>query len=428
MKINKRGISLIVLVITIIVMIILATSIILSLNGSGIIGRANKAKKDTDYQSAKEVAVMAKVDWDLMSDEQKIANGGTFSVYAQTRLQQAGFPESGNGSYEVTNEGVVYAYPVIPSGFVASKYTGETKVSEGLVVYKANEGLLENCSQQTAMEEYDQYVWIPVDNINKFVRRDGYSDGTLQTLVSNNTTTELFTSANLSATNDLTGEFAEWDAVVKSIEKYGGFYIGRYETGTTEKRTTSSGTSSVVMVRKGKYVYNCVGWGLSATDVESNIAQTGKSAVKLAREMSTVVYQNNSVVSHLLYGSEWDAVVNFMKDVKNPSGTKSNLYVYDSTGMGWYYNNPASGNSDHKTGIDIGQTASNKVKNIYDMGGNVVEWTMETYLMGTSGYRVFRGGNYQSSPSYSPMSNRNYQAPTNAAVEQYGFRIALYIK
>ena len=53
---SKKGISLIVLVITIIVMIILAAAIIISLNNTGIIGNANKAKNESDLANIKTAA------------------------------------------------------------------------------------------------------------------------------------------------------------------------------------------------------------------------------------------------------------------------------------------------------------------------------------------------------------------------------------
>lgn len=56
---KKKGISLIVLVITIIIMIILAATIIISLNNSGIISKANKAVKDTNEQELKQIANLA---------------------------------------------------------------------------------------------------------------------------------------------------------------------------------------------------------------------------------------------------------------------------------------------------------------------------------------------------------------------------------
>jgi flagellar basal body-associated protein FliL len=59
MKTNKKGISLIVLVITIIVMIILATAIILSLNSSNISGKATEAKLSSDLANKKEASAFA---------------------------------------------------------------------------------------------------------------------------------------------------------------------------------------------------------------------------------------------------------------------------------------------------------------------------------------------------------------------------------
>ncbi len=107
----KGGISLIVLVITIIVMIILAAAIILSLSNSGIIGKANKAKTDTDISNAKDLVAMAHADW--MLDEAKIKENDntitSFSNYAEKKLQEAGYKVgAGEGAYTVTEEGEVY--------------------------------------------------------------------------------------------------------------------------------------------------------------------------------------------------------------------------------------------------------------------------------------------------------------------------------
>lgn len=59
MKRNKRGISLIVLVITIIVMIILAGAVIISLNSAGIIGKTNETVDATNLATVKELAIVA---------------------------------------------------------------------------------------------------------------------------------------------------------------------------------------------------------------------------------------------------------------------------------------------------------------------------------------------------------------------------------
>ena len=54
----KKGISLIVLVITIIVMIIIAGAIIISLNSSNVIDQSNKAVQDSDEANARSVLAL----------------------------------------------------------------------------------------------------------------------------------------------------------------------------------------------------------------------------------------------------------------------------------------------------------------------------------------------------------------------------------
>ena len=92
-------------------MIILAAAIILSLSNSGIIGKANKAKTDTDMSNAKDLVAMAHADW--MLDEAKIKEKDntitSFSNYAEKKLQEAGYKVgAGEGAYTVTEDGEVY--------------------------------------------------------------------------------------------------------------------------------------------------------------------------------------------------------------------------------------------------------------------------------------------------------------------------------
>jgi len=104
---NKRGISLIVLVITIIVMIILATAIILSLNGSGIIGRANEAVEKSDMANAKNVMSLAYAEWELGEGELKDTYS-SFAEYAKAKLEEAGFDTE---NIYVTDNGELFTGP-----------------------------------------------------------------------------------------------------------------------------------------------------------------------------------------------------------------------------------------------------------------------------------------------------------------------------
>lgn len=74
MKTYKRGISLIVLVITVIVLAILATTVIISLSNTNIIGEASDAVKKTNLQTYQEQADLAYVDWVLANKGQTLTN------------------------------------------------------------------------------------------------------------------------------------------------------------------------------------------------------------------------------------------------------------------------------------------------------------------------------------------------------------------
>ena len=111
--------------------------------------------------------------------------------------------------------------------------------------------------------------------------------------------------------------------------------------------------------------------------------------------------------------------MNWMKNVDSTVSGKK--YYQDSTGMGWY--DGVSGNSEHKTGIDL-NGGKNQVKKVYDLAGNVSEWTMESYYTEN---RVNRGGVYYGTASYSPASRRNYKNPFISGGE-VGFRPTLFLK
>ena len=149
--------------------------------------------------------------------------------------------------------------------------------------------------------------------------------------------------------------------------------------------------------------------------------ETG-GAVQLARSFAG---ENGykTVTSTLCYGVQWDAIMRWMKDVPNLTEGK---YVEESTGMGWYsdnYSNDSTGNPDHKTGIDL-DGGKNEVKKIYDLAGNVYEWTMESY---NADNRVSRGGYYNGSGSLLPASRRVGNVPSYDNYDRIGFRVTLYL-
>ena len=352
---GARGITLIALVITIIVLLILAAVSIATLTGENeILTQAQNAKERTEEAQGEE----------------------------ENRLS-----EYENKINQYVNEETIVDGVTIPDGFY---YVGGTKNS-GLVISDVEGDDLDNTKQG------NQFVWGPVDTYSEFIRREGYSNGNLQSMLSN------CGEANSTGTNSQVTETAttqaEAQAMYASVERNGGFYIGRYESGKD--------TNENVVVKKGANVYNVIPWSANGEMQETNGTTGG--AVELSRNFDTANHYT-SVTSTLIYGVQWDAVMKWMENISNLN-VEGKTYIQDSTGMGWYAGN--SGYQIHQTGIDVDSKKSNCVNNIYDLGGNVYEWTMESF---SSTDRVYRGGTayrwrytYASFFSYKHLSGGSQQ-------------------
>ena len=72
--------------------------------------------------------------------------------------------------------------------------------------------------------------------------------------------------------------------------------------------------------------------------------------------------------------------------------------------------------------VPTGQTTP--VCNVYDMGGNVSEWTTESYSLM---YRPYarRGGYYSDNFAYNPAGNRYHSS--DVAGNHVGFRLTLFM-
>jgi len=112
---------------------------------------------------------------------------------------------------------------------------------------------------------------------------------------------------------------------------------------------------------------------------------------------------STDIKSNLVYGFEWDAIMYFISIF--------NKNVSSSAGFGNY---------NYSNILLTGSNDSYSTANIYDLAGNLEEWTMEVYNSNT---RVARGGNN----SVQAASQRNYSYSTNTAYQNVGFRPALYI-
>ena len=399
-------------------LLILAGVSIATLTGeNGILTRASEASEETKKANVEEQVKLAvtasiaedgKIDIDKLNEELGKIEG------EKTGIPVSSLPEDvtidgyevhidGNGAVSIgnTDETVVDGV-TIPEGFY---HVAGTTVETGLVISDLEGDDLDNTKQG------NQFVWIPVENFEVFKREHFGAE-------EQKWWTGTFVTDGLSENNlyepqsDGIMENTEVEKMYKSIKENKGFYVGRYEAGTTA--SSEAGIRGEVVSKKGAKVYNNIGFA----DTDDMTDETG-GAVEVARDMYSKE-KGDSVTSTLIYGVQWDAIMRWMKDEPNLTGGK---YIQDSTGMGWYDDNYVSGNSTHQTGIDL-DGGKNKVKNIYDLAGNVWEWTMES---SNTNNRVGRGGGFYSSSSSFPASGRGNDVLPSMSYPNIGFRVTLYL-
>ena len=274
---------------------------------------------------------------------------------------------------EESEDGVIVP---VPKGYTASSVSSENTVSEGFVIYEntngqegkeeINEGNVDN-----ARENRNQFVWVPVANpsemygtdssgkkwgklysfsADRITARNWIEQEGVMTITDTTQYREPDVVENDSSNSVTKGQLeTEFNAMIASVERYGGFYIGRYETGNLSK-------AKVVVVKDNSDIDN----------------QTWYTMYNKAKEISA----SNKVTTTMIWGCQWDAVMRWMYNSGNAEKKK---YTYDSTGKGNYEAFP----------IATGSVEEYAVNNIYDMAGNVYDWTIEE---GYTSYRVCRGG------------------------------------
>jgi hypothetical protein len=168
----------------------------------------------------------------------------------------------------------------------------------------------------------------------------------------------------------------EYEEMLKSINKYGRFYVGRYEL-------------SEYGVQKNKETLTKINW--------YNLYNKCKS-----------LNASDKVKTRMMWGCQWDVICDFIsKKGEQKSITKSKNWgnYADST-------EPANtGNYEAKSKKNTGSNEAWKANNIYDLAGNCREWTQEAFY---KYYRANRGGDSSSSGDASAASNREALSPDNA--------------
>ena len=374
----------------------------------------------------------------------------------------AKYVSDGEGKIFVLPEGFYYVGGIVDNGIVISdnvldknKYKGKSNVGKDLAG--------------------NQYVWIPVDGTNLSYRKHEY--------VTTKETDSSFT--DTSSTPD-TGNgnwrtyyyrmYTDWTdsgANAESVAKYGGFYIGRYEAGYEE---VADGSTYKVAANKN----TGSGVPLSKAGVAcwNYISQTNSK--KIAQNLSY-----SSVSSNLIDGNAWDTIMDwYTADGKNvnsstsfgnyydnrsivPAGTIYAIQIYRGVKSGqtgsaaWLvakeykeaetsftagggtsittleglqqYTNVTEIDTttySYTTSLELttGAVEDYKVKNIYDMAGNMWEWTIEEGKHNaSSSFAVRRGGSFYNVGTTSPACYRHGNGGVGGTDFNIGFRVSLYI-
>lgn len=192
---------------------------------------------------------------------------------------------------------------------------------------------------------------------------------------------------------------AKYPQFLNSVATYQGFYIARYEAGMAKL-----GDKDVVISKPNVTPINRISYN--------------KASV-LAQEAAEV-YKYNNCHTLITSSSAWDTILDWVNN--KTSGFSSSLDYGNYSG----------------TLNKTGETAKDKVNNIFDLAGNVREWTTENYrlsdaerknIQGMSDrvvddYKVIRGG----STTYNSSPNRTSVGDKATVYENIGFRYVLYME
>ena len=304
-----------------------------------------------------------------------------YNVYSNGIINFAGIKSDD----EDNTDYAPYDNPYIPTNF---SHIGTETWNQGFTI-KGISG---------TANENDEFVWVPCVLDQSKVK----SGDTVQTL--SKITTGKYSSSDFvlhpsGGTNaSVNVEDTTVEEIRTSVGTYGGFYIAKYEAGITDTEEKNLTDGSIKPLSQAeKDVWNYIS--------RDNCLIVSKAMIPTA---------TTGAKSTLISGECWDTTLAWI------TATADSSYVENSEGKGWY--SDVSGSSIHKTGY-----YGTNTNNIYDMGGNVYEYTSENawYEDSEEPYQaeVFRGGDCVSSGSVCPASIRE----VNSFGEKYrGFRVVLY--
>ena len=394
------------MVVTIVVLLILAgVSISLILNNNGIIKKSKDARREYKQSQTNEQSDLDNVSsWinDVVSGKGKKLTGEEYTTeYTKPYLPGSDFSvlegtTLANGLVVRDGAGNEYVWVEVPTSIYDNEtYNTETETGDKKPASKEETEKIEYCLKKYA----------------RAYRADGYADEYIE--------------------DSIPGWFAGKTAydnakktMLASVYENGGFYVGRYEAGISEFRTSNENEPTEVPSSKQNMI------------PYTNITRT--EAKKLAEKVNSGGY-----TSSLMFGIQWDLMLAFMQ---NKGGVDVSTLTTDSTNIGNYSNNKWNITNDKakyttnrtewnncpyqkETGEPIllttGASETFAKMNIYDVAGNVREWTLEYCSTFASYPCVNRSGNCIDDGTVGRAS-RCGCTPVGDSNGVVGFRVTLY--
>ena len=440
---KNKGITLVALVVTIVVLLILAgVSINLVLGNNGIIAKAKDAETKSAEASQNDLKGM-----NGLVSEMEGALAGNGSTGSGSGNGGAG----GSGAdTKVPAEATAETAPFFPDNTFTKK---EGTIDTGLVIQDASG---------------NEYVWVVVPRTTAVYATTGLGKTTFTDADYTSIENDLkeYTKTYRGSTSFITdtwyaddkneGWLSETEyktlknSMLKSVYENGGFYVGRYEAGIGTNRT------SIEAQVNGKYPVPTTA-PVTKADAYPYTYVTRTQAQNLASNVNS-----GTKTSSLMFGVQWDLVLAFMH---NKGNIEDSTLTSNSTTIGNYYNstfdlnrgkyaqcgqlgntwknfdsaldsivvsNETTGKmkkteqNSYKNGILLttGGTEQSKVMNIYDIAGNVYEWTLEK-TPNTYEPCVTRGGLFNDTGSYRPAAEHGGSS-SGHSFYSIGFRVSIF--
>ena len=395
---NEKGITLVALVVTIVVLIILAgITLSLVLGQNGIVNKAKEARDKTQADQLNTEIAMNSLYNEM--EETISENGGVTDLNKVSTVKDAkeksATPIADNKALTDDNSNIV----TVPAGFKIANDSA-TVATGGVVITDGT----------------NEFVWVSVADASKMyqtIASTNLTGTTVPTTISSAseiltgktrgiTGSTSYREPDLLASYDTDSQYyntilgysnttamanafvADYKAMIDSVNTYKGFYIGRYElTGTVEAPTEKAGTTLA-----NQNWYN------------------------LYKACKNVVTGNSHAVSSMIWGCQWDETISWLIS----SGAKTDAQV-NTDSSSW-------GNYNTSSVIATGSNNTYKANNIYDLAGNCFEWTQEAF---STDVRASRGGSFTDSGSGDPASIRSFNNSYNIN-STYSSRPILYIK